>query len=765
MKKTFILCALAAITFWSCQRETLDPLSGKFPAPEEASVSNLKLDKYTAEKPEKLYHFNIELSGNGTSVKLSLLSNKYQPSSSYSPEAKADATKGNFIMEETTVNGEATAEGRIDISNLGNQYTIKAVLFTVSGKPYRFTTTVTMDFVKPDPVLMTNVLSATSNVPNGTNSVTLVFATDGVAISGFDMTTFTNSYSGTGYAWSIDLYSADGYIKEGVYAACEKGGEIEPGQFGIGYDFDLAAYGMEGFAKWGTNWFSVDDGASTLEQVTSGEIIVTRNEEGEWVFTMDNDVAYCIFTGDIPAVTKDETAWPTVDLKEAVLFGSSSDVAAQTVTVQFSTEGLSTPFDRKSEGYYLNLVLNSKDGYLHEGTYTAGDGSKGTFLAGYDSYEGGVNLNQGTTIWHVSGTVAEARKLTEGSVTVTRDEDVWTFVMENERVVLTFEGEIPDLTSDGVLISDVDPSVLTQVLSVSYNGGYGTPTYTLNFATEDLSYVVGQYGGTFMGTGYRLSLDIYSPDGKLYEGVYKACAEGGTVGEGEFGIGYDTIFYGQQVYNWGTCWWTYDKKAETYEVAQKILDGTVAVVYDAETEEFTIALESSVINTAYTGPIDGVEGVKAEDTYDGIKVDRLVSYSDNSASSKIVSLDFWSEGVSGEYDPATWSTTYSGNGYRLTMDIYSADGSLQPGTYTACAEGGVVNEGEFGIGYDTTFYGMQMSNWGTCWWTIVDGAITGQKIVDGTVTVTKMGDVYTILVESTTIASARFKGKLEIAQQ
>ena len=98
------------------------------------------------------------------------------------------------------------------------------------------------------------------------------------------------------------------------------------------------------------------------------------------------------------------------------------------------------------------------------------------------------------------------------------------------------------------------------------------------------------------------------------------------------------------------------------------------------------------------------------------------------------------------------------------MDIYSADGTLQPGTYKACAVGGTVGEGEFGIGYDTVFWGMEMKDWGTCWWTVTDGAISAQKVLDGTVTVTKRGNVYTILLESSVIASARFKGELKVQQ-
>ena len=96
-------------------------------------------------------------------------------------------------------------------------------------------------------------------------------------------------------------------------------------------------------------------------------------------------------------------------------------------------------------------------------------------------------------------------------------------------------------------------------------------------------------------------------------------------------------------------------------------------------------------------------------------------------------------GISQEFDMTTWQTVWKGEGGYLALDIYSDDGYLHDGTYTACAEGGVINPGEFGIGYDTTMqWGDQvyeMKDWGTCWWEVKDGAATATKITDGIVNV------------------------------
>ena len=106
-------------------------------------------------------------------------------------------------------------------------------------------------------------------------------------------------------------------------------------------------------------------------------------------------------------------------------------------------------------------------------------------------------------------------------------------------------------------------------------------------------------------------------------------------------------------------------------------------------------------------------------------------------------------------------TKMKGNGQVLSIDFYTADGTLAAGTYEACAEGGVVGEGEFGIGYDVEMWGQQMV-WGTCvtpYENDAEGAI--QKITDGTITVEVSGDVYTITLESSAV-NARYVGPMTL---
>ena len=113
---------------------------------------------------------------------------------------------------------------------------------------------------------------------------------------------------------------------------------------------------------------------------------------------------------------------------------------------------------------------------------------------------------------------------------------------------------------------------------------------------------------------------------------------------------------------------------------------------------------------------------------------------------KSLTMNLATPGISQEFDMTTWTSTWKGNGGYLALDIYSEDGYLHEGTYTASAQGGVINPNEFGIGYDMVMeYTDQDGNpqtyeakdWGTCWWDVTDGAsaAVATKITSGIVTV------------------------------
>jgi len=540
----------------------------------------------------------------------------------------------------------------------------------------------------------------------------------------------------------------------------------------------------------------------------------------------------------------------------------------------------------------LHATLIGKEYYLTANTYTMSDeasAKNGNFVYGKTTVNGA--------------------NATSGSIIVTQDASAYTvdallFTEDNKAYKLYWEG---NLAYEG----DPEPEYLVNVLAAQSNLANGMNSITLKLGTSDVEYFydAATWSEVYSGNGYYLAMDLYSPDGYLHEGTYTPSAAGGTIGEGEYGIGYDTELWGMTFYNWGTCWWTVDNGTTS---AQKLSSGDITVskkgskwvisygnegddiwcifngeiegmtapdgpagpvyalvdvvsevssydwatgvttvipgvmnhnigLFDGENQiaNFYIILEEG--NSDYSGdyPVEeniaaagkmgngwsffGMEGgswildasgvkqyilagsevsisgyadgtytfagtVSASPTataddaaslsfslngnasgasegggegggsagYDGVELTNFLSLTSYvSWGMNMVGMELATAEVSSVYDAATWSTTYSGTGNYLKLEVYSTDGTLAAGTYTACAVGGTIGEGEFGIGYD--------GSWGpsgTTWYTVTDGDNSSYEYVtDGTLTVEVNGDEYVITLESS-LVNARYTGKL-----
>ena len=211
---------------------------------------------------------------------------------------------GNAVLAKTKVNGQAAKNGYITVNDNGGDYSFSAVIDGVAyywkGKlPFK---------ADPAPKQLKQVLQAQSNVANGTKSVTLQLATDGIS-KGYNEQ-WQEVWTGEGGYLALDLYSEDGYLHDGSYVACATGGAIEPGQFGIGWDpGDLYGIGWI-FTDWGTCWWTVKDGAATAEKITDGIVSVSR-EGDDWVIAWGSKYPQeVVFKGPIPALTKPDAPTP-----------------------------------------------------------------------------------------------------------------------------------------------------------------------------------------------------------------------------------------------------------------------------------------------------------------------------------------------------------------------------------------------------------------------------------------------------------------------
>ena len=638
MKLFYKLFAAAAsiLALSSCVEDAIAPMTGKYEKPVLHEMNTL-VDQLV-EKGDKTRTFTIKLAGEDASFVMKMVSDKYfLADGSYTP-ATADAAKKNtYIVGNggTTFNNIPVESGAIKVVQGEGTYTFSGILWLADESIIEIKSTVALVYeADPEPIKLTTVLSATSNVANGTNSLTINLGTDGIS-STTDPTTWQTVWTGTGNYLALDIYSADGYLHEGTYTACATGGAINPGEFGIGWDpGDLWGIGMV-FENWGTCWWDVANGAAVVNQkVTQGTVTVTR-KGSKWVVELisgeGKGMLWTKFEGAIDAVTDPALLGGSVDNTDYVeltnLLSATSNVAngTKSLTINMGQDGLASTTDPNTwqtvwegEGNYLALDIYSEDGKLYTGTYNAcaagGAINAGEFGIGWDPGDlwgiGMVFENWGTCWWNVAGGAAVAAgKVTDGTVEVLVDGANLVIKLKSSLVNARFTYPVADFGIEVVNLGggntdEFEGTELSVLLSATSNVANGTNSVTINLAEEGISSTTdpATWQTVWTGEGHYLALDVYSTDGKLAPGTYTACATGGAIGEGEFGIGWDPgdlWGIGMVFENWGTCWWNVANGAAVAEA--KVTDGTLTVSVDGDT--YTITLESSAVNAQYVGPI------------------------------------------------------------------------------------------------------------------------------------------------------------------
>ena len=301
----------AVLALVSCTDTALDPLTGMFPDAQEPVLTTLTESSFVKTETNRL--FTLKFSGNGATLEATLVGARaqyYLESNVYAP----GESTGCFLLGPTTINGKMVKSGNITVQKkAGDLYKFIFVLFDADGTPYRTKWEGEIVYEPdPEPVQLTKVFSAQSNVASGTNSVTVSLGSAGVDAT-FDPLTYSTTYSGDGNFLAIDFYSTDGYLHEGTYKASVAGGVINEGEFGIGWDpGDLWGIGIN-FTNWGTCWWTVTDGATSAEKVTSGTITVEM-KGSKYIITWGDEYTYphwAVFNGEIAALTPAEQ--PTAD--------------------------------------------------------------------------------------------------------------------------------------------------------------------------------------------------------------------------------------------------------------------------------------------------------------------------------------------------------------------------------------------------------------------------------------------------------------------
>lgn len=207
---------------------------------------------------------------------------------------------------------------------------------------------------------LTNLLSFTNNVKNGTNSVTLQLATKDIT-SEFDMTTYQNVLKGTGNYLAVDFYSEKGYLKPGTYKPSKDPKNPQAGEYVIGYDTTMEFWGqVYQMYDWGTCWWTVTDGKTvdaegknTAVKVTAGDIVVAL-DGNTFTIDLDNGVQLAQFVGEIKDLVEPEKpADPFADMSADIKLEATSGLTIKKVD---DTENNTTAAQAPLEGVTLWYV-------------------------------------------------------------------------------------------------------------------------------------------------------------------------------------------------------------------------------------------------------------------------------------------------------------------------------------------------------------------------------------------------------------------------
>ena len=648
MKLIYKIFAAAAsiLALSSCVESALKPMTGKYEKPVVYEMNTLV--SQSVEKGDKYRTFTVELSDdNNIPMTLKMVNDKYfLADGSYTPAPADQAKKNTYIVGNggTTFNNIPVETGSIKVAQGEGTYSFAGILWLADESVVEIKSTVALVYeADPEPVKLSTVLSATSNLASGVQTVTMQLAQDGI-YSETDMTTWQTIWHGEGNYLAIDLYSTDGYLHEGTYSASAVGGVVGEGEFGIGYDTTVDwGWGPMEMKDWGTCWWSVSNGAATAKKILEGTINVSK-KGSKWVIELisgeGKEMIWAKFEGAVDALTDGGNAGGSDDADYIELTTLLSATKNQGVlTINMAQDGISSTTDPNTwqtiwegEGNYLATDIYSADGKLYTGEYKAcavgGTVGEGEFGIGYDTTVdwgwGPMEMKDwGTCWWTVANGATSAEKILDGTMTVAMEGDNVVIKLKSTLVNAKFTypvAQFVDGTGAPIEVVNLgggegndpapDYTEFTKLLIVQPNQVYnesGQPTgeyssFTLKVGTDGMFREVvnnGWYDETkIKGTGQVLSIDFYTADGTVAAGTYTACEVGGTINEGEFGIGYDVEMWGNKMV-WGTCVTPYE--SDTEGTIEKVTDGTVTVEISGDV--YTITLESSNINARYIGSL------------------------------------------------------------------------------------------------------------------------------------------------------------------
>lgn len=435
--KYIMMATVAALSLASCDVSSIDDLAGAYDEPSSATITSGTMTNKT--KSKNLRTFTMDFTTEqGVSVHMALASSEYYlKSNTYTKKDISEVKDGTFVSGLSTINGSSITDGSFTITKDGDDYTLsKTTLFTDDGKAYTMSGKFNYSFEPDDPTALTILKSATAGT-DGT--VTVVLSTGGWEGT-WNATTYSMDYTGAGNDLQIVFKSSDGKLHPGTYS---------PGSgYVAGYDYTYELWGYTIPAQAGTLWYSVADGKQTITNVTSGDIIVTK-DGANYTILLDQGKGgiYAQYTGKIADLDPDGAVAAT----QLTYGGGVSWIAygGSTIALSFAAPGATISYNSTywsfvagGTGVAFNVEFYSTDGTLAPGTYTAADQGAvgaGNWQKGYDNGYGGFG---GSVLHNVTDGTDSASALTEGTFIVTKDGDNYKITTTINGVDYEYNGPI-----------------------------------------------------------------------------------------------------------------------------------------------------------------------------------------------------------------------------------------------------------------------------------------------------------------------------------
>ncbi len=293
--KKHLLLALISLSVIGCDESAIDPLTGKYPAPEKYEFSTVA-DRSEVKDDNGFRVFSLKFECPEGSFNANFVADKYYLVPQTYTYSASEGTNGTYFNTTWTAKDGASSQvksGDIKVYKNDNSYEIKGALTLSDSKVIRIHFKGDIIYEEIIEALRLQKLLSASAQPqeNGTNLITIKAGTAGITATPGD---YGLTIGGDGNYISIDFCCGSASLEEGTYTPAANG-ETVKGNFVKGYDTEM--WGMT-FTNWGTCWFTVANNAATGIHIESGEIVVSK-KDNIYTITVNNESAFVEYVGEI----------------------------------------------------------------------------------------------------------------------------------------------------------------------------------------------------------------------------------------------------------------------------------------------------------------------------------------------------------------------------------------------------------------------------------------------------------------------------------